>query len=341
MASSSDPSAQLLHELGGESSTATITPKPKFAAPTSDGNGEYQSLGDHPSLPWYARRAWLVALGLLMAAAGLAFFIVDFAQPPALWPYRGYNVTILTAFPYKGLQWSQWNIAIPFHMLMIVTGVTIALLAMEAIYREIYERSQHDGINGYIAGVVLLSKLVYVYLFIQVCNIQDLMMQIAIAIGFALSEVGFLYNFIVNMGPRLLALRETDKQGGGDYHAATHGLRSDWLNYWFAFTMLVFQYVYVGTYGIYSLQYYQSVASGIVGAGRYWIILSNLIVYFIGTLVAQVLFAVRYMKGEGWGSAMLRQSSVFDVVILIIWFVIVTFLGVGFLVAGIVGQDTY
>lgn len=316
-------------------------------APRKVGAGEndYQPVRDEvprrtKSLPWSTRRVTIVVAGVLMALAGLAFTITDFALPTVAWPYHGYNVTSTTSFLYYGLQFSQWNIAIPLHVTMTVFGIFLALLALPALYTEIYERSKMYGVDSYLAGIMVFALVAYAFFFALVCNMQDLMVFLAVALGFQLAQLFFYFLFYEGMGQRLKALRDADA-GVGSAEDAAAKTPAIWTAFFFALTMWIMQCVYFATYGITSMQYYQSVTSAVTGSARWWVILANLLVWFLATLVILVLTAVRYMAIAGGAYARLRRSSVYDVAIIIVIFIALALLGISLLVGGVVGQPTY
>jgi hypothetical protein len=289
---------------------------------------------------WTARRGWIVAIAFLMAAAGITFFICDFALPPVTWPYNGYNVTITTTLPYRGLQFSQWNIAIPVHFLMFVFGVMMGLLALPSIYAFMYEMSKYHGVSLYLAGIYVMFNAAYVFFYAQVANLQDLLMCLVLSVPMQIAAAGYLYNFLCDMAPRLLALRQAETKSDNVPYtkiAAAHPI--PWRNYLQALNLAIWTIVIVSVYSITSLQYYQYATSSVTNSARYWIIIANLVLWAVVDIVVFALFALRAMASETGKS--MRMSNVFDVLVLFTQFFLFGLIGVALFVAAVIGQPTY
>ncbi len=289
---------------------------------------------------WTVRRGWIVTIAFLLAILGLALFICDFALPPVTWPYHGYNVTITTTFPYYGLQFSQWNIAIPVHFLMFVFGVMIGLLALPSIYAFLFEMTKYKGVSIYLAGIYVMVNAAYVFFYAQVANLQDLMLCLVLSVPMQIAAAGYLYNFLCDMAPRLLALRQAETKGESVNYgqiAAAHPVA--WRNYLQALNLAVWTIVVVGVYSITSLQHYQYATSAVANSARYWIIIANLVLWAVVDIIVFTMLALRAMASASGQS--MRLANVFDVLMLFIHFCLFALVGIALFVAAVIGQPTY
>lgn len=300
---------------------------------------------------WTGTRWAFGILGFLLFGFGLAAFITDLALSPATAPYHGYTVTILTALPYYGLQFSQWNIAIPYHLFVALVGLAMWILLIPPVFDEIFLASTRYGISGYVVVIWIMATLGYTWTFAEVCNAQDFFILYGVTMGLALSMLLFIFNFVVDNRKRYLALLALDmyERSGGEGETGGAMSKSEaeelvshhahWRNFYFAVTMFVLLVVFFGTYGITSLQYYQIDTSSVPQAARWWIILSNLIVWFVLTTIIIILFGLRY--SDSGNCAPLRKFSTFGIIVLVLESVILLFLAVCFMVAAVVGEPTY
>ncbi len=283
-------------------------------------------------------------IGFILFGFGIACLLTDFLLPPIAVPYHGYTVSVYTAFPFYNLQWSQWNIAIPYHFLVTLIGIAIMILLIPAVYDELYMSSMRYGINGYMSVLWILTMVSYGVAAAQTFNMQDLMLIIAVTIGFGLNFIIFLYNFVVDNHGRLKALRVLDREeAGGNGGTATtvseamsklegHG---QWRNFYFACTMFVFLAVFYGTYAGTSLVLYTT------SNARYWVIITNYIVWAVGTIVMLMLVGLRYTVEWGDACINLRKFSTYDISNLVLLAIVTLMLAVSYLVSAVVGQPPY
>jgi hypothetical protein len=204
--------------------------------------------------------------------------------------------------------------------------------------------SMRYGINGYMSVLWILTMVAYGVAAAQTFNMQDLMLIIAVTIGFGMNLIIFLYNFVVDNHSRLKALRVLDlnetmaNQTDAGVKEATEKLEGHsghWRNFYFACTMFIFLAVFYGTYAGTSLQLYGT------GNARYWVIITNYLVWAVGTIVMLLLLGMRYTVEFGDSCINLRKFSTFDISNLVVLAALILVLAVSYLVAAVVGQPPY
>jgi hypothetical protein len=308
-------------------------------------DGPFKGMSDEEIAQEWTGPKWAFGIiGFIIFGFGFACLLTDFVLAPIAVPYRGYTVTIATAFPFYNLQWSQWNIAIPYHFLVTLIGIAILILLIPAVYDELYMSSMRYGINGYMSVLWILTMVAYGVAAAQTFNMQDLMLIIAVTIGFGMNLIIFLYNFVVDNHSRLKALRVLDlnetmaNQTDAGVKEATEKLEGHsghWRNFYFACTMFIFLAVFYGTYAGTSLQLYGT------GNARYWVIITNYLVWAVGTIVMLLLLGMRYTVEFGDSCINLRKFSTFDISNLVVLAALILVLAVSYLVAAVVGQPPY
>jgi len=209
------------------------------------------------------------------------------------------------------------------------------IMLIPSVYMEIYIASMYYGINGYISVLWIMTTCTYLFAAAQTFNIQDFILLLVLVLGPGKSFVLGLYNFAIDNHPRLVALRKLDNDEENAAASAivdNHG--PQWRNFLFAVGDFVLLAVILGLYAGTSLLIIPTTA------GRFWVILTNYLVWGVGMIMLLIITAVRYSVNHGDGCMNLRKFSTFDIANLVIMAIILLVLAIAYIVAAVVGQST-